>query len=576
LHKRILIYKLNFPNNTFFMKISNRYFALSLLIFSSALSHAALQNGKFEVAITKGQSSLINPQSIKEPVVKGKLFEQGYKVETNKDSTVELSLSNGSTILVNPETLLEVRVFRQVASNLIVEGAYQKLDKEPSPSVVEVFVIKGKIIGEVRKLNPQSSFTIKSPAGVARIRGTVYSVEYSRNESTRTGNMEVACVKGSVEVTVNGSDSGSQAVEPGKKMNAQTPLVDDATGPIPAVPVKIVIPAVVSNSPQLSLPSTEGLVVGGEIKAPGVPSGVKVVSIEDGKITFSEPITLAAGTEIVIEPPAGATYQPSKEKEKEKKTTVTEPSIGSNKIKMASVAGLEPGMKIRAEGFPDDVVVVSVDTTAGTVTLSVPVTVSAGTQVSTVVEKEKKTKATEPVISKNVIKLDSVLGLEPGMKVSAEGFPDDVAIVSVDSDARLVTLSALVTVKVGTLVSTQLDGPSLPPPTLSAPTITFSKLGPDEVKTIADDLSKGTSLPTTLKDEVRTIADKTLPVVPTNSKDGTTTEKTDAPTETTTTTPTNNGGSTGTGGVNSVMDAINKTIQETIEKDNQKNPSPTQ
>ena len=487
------------------MKISNRYFALSLLIFSSALCHAALQNGKFEVLIIKGQSSLINPQSIKEPMVKGKLFEQGYKVETNKDSTVELSLSNGSTILVNPETLVEVRTFRQVASNLIVEGAYQKLDKEPSPSVVEVFVIKGKIIGEVRKLNPQSSFTIKSPAGVARIRGTVYSVEYSRNESARTGNMEVACVKGSVEVTVNGSDSGSQAVEPGKKMNAQTPLVDDATGPILAVPVKIVIPAAVANSPQLSLPSTGGLVVGGEIKAPGIPSGVKVVSIEDGKITFSEPITLAAGTEIVIEPPVGATYEPSKVKEKEKKTI-----------------------------------------------------------------------ATEPVIGKNVIKLDSVLGLEPGMKVSADGFPEDVTITVVDSDARLVTLSALVTVKVGTQVSTQLDGPSLPPPTLSAPTITFSKLGPDEVKTIADDLSKGTSLPTTLKDEVRTIADKTLPVVPTNSKDGTTTEKTDAPTETTTTTPTNNGGSTGTGGVNSVMDAINKTIQETIEKDNQKNPSPTQ
>ncbi|MBJ7494012.1 MAG: FecR domain-containing protein, partial [Opitutales bacterium] len=298
------------------MKIYTRYFALSLLIFSSALCHAALQNGKVQVSTTKGESSLTNPQSIKEPVVKGKLFEQGYKVETKKDSTVELCLSNGSTILVNPDTLLEVRVFRQVASNLIVEGAYQKLDKEPSPSVVEIYVIKGKIIGEARKLNPQSSFTIKSPAGVARIRGTVYSVEYSRNESARTGNMEVACVKGSVEVTVNGSDSGSQAVEPGKKMNAQTPLVDDATGPILAVPVKIVIPAAVVNSPQLSLPSTEGLVVGGEIKAPGIPSGVKVVSIEDGKITFSEPITLAAGTEIVIEPPAGATYQPSKEKEK--------------------------------------------------------------------------------------------------------------------------------------------------------------------------------------------------------------------------------------------------------------------
>jgi len=468
------------------------------MIFSSALCHAALQNGKLQVSIIKGQSSLINPQSIKEPVVKGKLFEQGYKVETNKDSTVELCLSNGSTILVNPDTLLEVRTFRQVASNLIVEGAYQQLDKEPSPSVVEIYVIKGKIVGEARKLNPQSSFTIKSPAGVARIRGTVFSVEYSRNESTRIGNMEVACVKGSVEVTVNGSDSGSQAVEPGKKMTAQTPLVDEASQPVPAVPVKVTIPAPVVNSPQVSLPSTAGLVVGGEIKAPGVPSGVKVVSIVDGQITFSEPITLAAGTEIVIEPPVGATYEPSKEKEKEKKTIVSEPVVGKNTIKMANVSGLEPGMKIKAEGFPDDVVVVSVDPVNGTVTLSVPVTVKVGTEVSAVV-----------------------------------------------------------------------DTP--PPPPITNPVITFSKLGQDEVKTIADDLSKGTSLPTELKEQVNNIADKTPPAVPPTSPDGTPAEKPDAPTEKPTTPPAGP-----TGGVNDVMDAINKTIQETIEKENQKNPSPTQ
>jgi len=486
------------------MKIYTRYFALSLLMFSSALCHAALQNGKLEVSIIKGQSSLINPQSIKEPVVKGKLFEQGYKVETTKDSTVELCLSNGSTILVNPETLVEVRTFRQVASNLIIEGAYQKLDKEPSPSVVEVFVVKGKIIGEARKLNPQSSFTIKSPAGVARIRGTVYSVEYSRNETTRTGNMEVACVKGSVEVTINGSDSGPQAVEPGKKMNAQTPLVDDATGPISAVPVKITIPVALVNSPQVSLPSTEGLVVGGEIKAPGVPSGVKVVSIVDGQITFSEPITLAAGTEVVIEPPLGATYQPSTEKEKEKKTTVTEPTVGKNTIKTANTSNLTPGMKIRVGS--DDVTVVSVDPATGAVELSGPVTIKAGAEISVVV-----------------------------------------------------------------------DTP--PPPPITNPVITFSKLGQEEVKTIANDLSKGTSLPTELKELVNNIADKTPPLVPTTPKDGTTpdktttTEKTDTPTETTTS-PTSPGGSTG--GVSAVMDAINKTIQETVEKENQKNPSPTQ
>jgi hypothetical protein len=571
------------------MKIYTRYFTLSLLMFSSALCHAALQNGKIQVSITKGESSLINPQSIKEPVLKGKLFEQGYKVETKKDSTVELCLSNGSTILVNPETLVEVRTFRQVSSSLIVEGAYQQLDKEPSPSVVEIFVVKGKIIGEARKLNPQSSFTIKSPAGVARIRGTVYSVEYSRNETTRTGNMEVGCVKGSVEVTVNGSDSGSQPVEPGKKMTAQTPLVDspEDSKRVPAVAVKVVVPAAVANSPQVNLASTEGLVVGSEVKAPGIPSGVTVVSIEDGKITFSEPITLPAGTEIVIDPPAGATYQPSDEKEKSKRTVVSEPVIGKNTIKMASTVGIQPGTKLRAEGFPSDVVVLSVDTETGIVTVSVPVTVSAGTEVSTVTDKSKTQVVAELVVSKNVVKMEDVTGLRPGMKVTSyeigttnenrtntNSFPDDVEIVSVDAGNNTVTLSVPVTLNLNTRLVPAYE-PALPPP-ITNPTITFSKLGQEEVKSIADDLSKGTSLPTELKEQVNNIADKTPPSVPTTPKDGTTPdkttpEKTDAPTETPTTPP---GGSNNTGGVNDVMDTINKTIQETIEKDKQKNPSP--
>jgi len=475
------------------MKIYTRYFALSLLMFSSALCHAALQNGKIQVSIIKGESSLINPQSIKEPVVKGKLFEQGYKVETKKDSTVELCLSNGSTILVNPETLVEIRTFRQVASNLIVEGAYQQLDKEPSPSVVEIFVVKGKIIGEARKLNPQSSFTIKSPAGVARIRGTVYSLEYSRNETSRTGNMEVSCVRGSVEVTVNGSDNGPQAVLPGKKMNAQTPLMDspEESKPVPAVAVKVAVPAALANSPEVNLASTEGLVVGSEVKAPGVPSGVKVVSIENGKVTFSEPITLPAGTEIVIDPPAGATYVPSNNevstvKDKAKAQVVSEAVIGKKVVKMDDVTGLRPGMKI--------------------------------TYVQT--------------------------DLDPSRKGVTTVFPDDVTIVSVDAVNNTVTLSTQVTVNAKVKFIPVYE--PLPPAPITNPVITFSNLGPDELKSTADDLSKGTSLPTEIKEQDKDEKPSTPPADPSN-----------------------------TGGVKDVMDNLNKKIQETIERDNQKNPSPT-
>jgi hypothetical protein len=454
-----------------------------------------------------------------------------------------------------------------------VEGAYQQLDKEPSPSVVEIFVVKGKIIGEARKLNPQSSFTIKSPAGVARIRGTVYSVEYSRNETTRTGNMEVGCVKGSVEVTVNGSDSGSQAVEPGKKITAQTPLVDSSEDSkrVPAVPVKVVVPAAVENSPQVNLASTEGLVIGSEVKAPGVPSGVTVVSIENGKVTFSEPINLPAGTEITIDPPPGATYLPANKL----KNVIADSVIGKNVIKMQDVTGLKPGMKLAADGFPSDVTIVSVDAETRLVTLSSPVTVNAGTKVVPLDNKTKTQVVANAVTGKNVISMEDVTGLRPGMKITyietdsdptrktnTTVFPDDVVIVSIDSVNNTVTLNVPVTVNAKTRFLPVFE--PLPPAPITNPIITFSNLGQDEVKSIADDLSKGTSLPTELKEQVNNIADKTPPAVPPTSPDGTPAEKPTTPP----------GGPTSP--VNDVMDAINKTIQETIEKENQKNPSPTQ
>ena len=74
------------------------------------------------------------------------LSKEGFRVETTPKNTVELILSNGSTLIVSPDTLLEVKTFRQVVSDRIIDGEYQKLEKEPSPSITEIEVIRGKVI----------------------------------------------------------------------------------------------------------------------------------------------------------------------------------------------------------------------------------------------------------------------------------------------------------------------------------------------------------------------------------------------------------------------------------------------
>ena len=195
---------------------------LILIALFPALVSAALQNGKVEVGLVKGTATLIDPQAAKKALASGLVFQEGYTVETNLQSTAELILSNGSTLIVSPNTLLEVRTFKQVSSSLIIEGSYQKLDREPSPSVTEIEVKRGKVLGEVRKLNPMSSYTIKTPVGVARIRGTLYEVGYEEDKKGMA-TMTVGCVRGSVEATVFASSSGPISVAPGQQVTATAP-----------------------------------------------------------------------------------------------------------------------------------------------------------------------------------------------------------------------------------------------------------------------------------------------------------------------------------------------------------------
>jgi hypothetical protein len=88
--------------------------------------------------------------------------------------------------------------------------------------VTEVEVPRGKIIGEVRKLNALSTFTVKTPAGLVRIRGTVFAVEY-RVGPDGIGKVVVSCVRGSVETIVYSSNVGPVTVEPGMQTSSSVP-----------------------------------------------------------------------------------------------------------------------------------------------------------------------------------------------------------------------------------------------------------------------------------------------------------------------------------------------------------------
>lgn len=252
-----------------------RNLTVAALALLPTLAFAALQNGKVQVGLVQGTATLFDPAAKQSSLASGLVFEQGYRVETSAKSTAELILSNGSTLIVNPDSLVEVRTFRQVISEMIVAGEYQKLEKEPSPSVTEIVVTRGKVIGEVRKLNPQSSYTIKTPVGVARIRGTIYTVEYA-STGRGAGKLVVGCVKGSVEATVYAANSGPVSVEPGKQISATAPAQSTAApGEAPAGTA----PGPADTQPGTTPPGTT------EAAAPAAPVSISLADMDKATIS---------------------------------------------------------------------------------------------------------------------------------------------------------------------------------------------------------------------------------------------------------------------------------------------------
>jgi hypothetical protein len=201
---------------SFFKHLGLVAFALLPLV-----SSAALQSGKVQVGKVTGTATLIDAKSQRKPLESGAVFQEGSRVETGVDSTAELVFSNGASLVLTPSTLLELRTFRQVPSAGITDP-YRQIEKDPSPSVTDVEVPRGKVIGEVRKLNALSTFSVKTPAGLVRIRGTVFSVEY-RVGPDGIGKIVVACVRGSVETTVYSANVGPVAVDPGMQTSSSVP-----------------------------------------------------------------------------------------------------------------------------------------------------------------------------------------------------------------------------------------------------------------------------------------------------------------------------------------------------------------
>jgi hypothetical protein len=147
-------------------------FAIILSLNASAQTQA----GQIQVAKVEGEVMKLvggKPVAIKA----GEQIVETDTVLTGKNSSVVLVFMNGSSIKLGAESRLAIDEFKMdpLAGDLTLSPT---MTGEPSVSKTALNLAYGELVGDVKKLNKSSSYSIKTPVGAAGIRGTIFRVVF--------------------------------------------------------------------------------------------------------------------------------------------------------------------------------------------------------------------------------------------------------------------------------------------------------------------------------------------------------------------------------------------------------------
>lgn len=156
------------------------------------------------------------------PYAKGSLILKEQRIFTDKESSVILWLSNGSRMVVNQNAVVHFKVMKQEAGSLQAPNPEDKSQKETGASITEIEVESGKVIGDVKKLASNSIYTLKTPVGVVSIKGTVFSVEYKKNDDGTVA-FNIGCLVGRVTVQMADPNVPPVSVPAGKQLSISAP-----------------------------------------------------------------------------------------------------------------------------------------------------------------------------------------------------------------------------------------------------------------------------------------------------------------------------------------------------------------
>ena len=148
-------------------------------------AQAETKSGQALVQAVSGEVTVLLDGSKWLPIQTGEMLKTGAVIKTGAKSQADLFLGiNGSMLRLAANTELKFNLLA-IKESLIEPIAQTEME-----------LINGRIIGNVRKLPMGSSYVVKTPKGLAKVKGTVYDIN---------ADGELVVVSGKVRYTDNGN-----------------------------------------------------------------------------------------------------------------------------------------------------------------------------------------------------------------------------------------------------------------------------------------------------------------------------------------------------------------------------------
>lgn len=160
------------------MKISALRFIFCAFVAIALSLNAAAQTaaGQIKAAKVEGQVFKLAANGTSTPLKNGELLTETDTVTTGKGASMVLVFMNGSSVKLGADSRLAIDEFKM--DPLAADINASTLKAEPSVSKTTLNLAYGEMVGDVKKLNTSSSYSIKTPVGAAGIRGTIYRIVF--------------------------------------------------------------------------------------------------------------------------------------------------------------------------------------------------------------------------------------------------------------------------------------------------------------------------------------------------------------------------------------------------------------